>query len=219
MQMAVPAEDIAAAERHGLTFTVEQKAGRGQRWEDVRADIASPAEAVEHAHGITAWEVAVFTSDGFQYWSSRHPDCFNSDVIHQGKMTTRPLPTFEVMSWRVLLRTPPRKLNLHLQRFSETLGLDITLRQSAPYVADRSLVEALFTTPLNASGIAQATFEALRLCQRLLPEWTIAGPSSYEGDRWEFLGTSCNEAAGIVMMQFWVSNFRTEWSGDGEDRV
>jgi len=71
--MHVPEEDLADAVRHGFTFQVVQKPGRNQRWETVQSGIALPAEAVEHARQVSAWEVAVFTSEGYPYLSRRHP--------------------------------------------------------------------------------------------------------------------------------------------------
>jgi hypothetical protein len=129
---------------------------------------------------------------------------------------TRRHPGFETILWRALIRTQPRKVELFLRRFGKALGTEVRLERCEPYWKDRSLVDIRFTSPLNASDIRQATFEALLLCQRLLPQWTVTGPTSYEGDRWEFYGSSRDEVRGLVMMEIWVRNFSTEWSGIAE---
>jgi hypothetical protein len=117
---------------------------------------------------------------------------------------------FENILWRALIRTQPRKVELFLRRFGEALGTEVRLERSEPYWKDRSLVDLSFTSALGASDIRQATFQALLQCQRLLPQWTVTGPTCYEGDRWEFYGGGRDEARGLVMMEFWVRNFQTE---------
>src|SRR5712692_4399926 len=117
--MHVPENHIADALHHGLTFKVLQKPARNQRWETMQSGCASPAEAVGYARQASAWEVAVFTSEGFEYWSSRHPECFNSSVIRHGKMSICTLPSFERILWRALLRTQPRKVEWFVRSFGK----------------------------------------------------------------------------------------------------
>jgi hypothetical protein len=52
-----------------------------------------------------------------------------------------------------------------------------------PYWKDGAVVDVYFTSPLNLTDVRDATFEALLMCQRLLPDWTIKGPTRYEGDQ------------------------------------
>jgi hypothetical protein len=215
--MHVPDDDITESIRLGLTFKVAQKPGRHERWESVRSGIASPAESVEYARQVSAWEVAVFTSEGFQYWSSRHPECFNSPVIRCGKMSTHTLPCFERIHWRALLRTQPRKVERFVQSFGKALGTETRLERSRPYWKDRSLVDVEFSSRLDAPDIREATFQALLQCQQLLPDWSVTGPTQYAEERWEFYGMARDEARGLVMVEFWVRNFVQEWSGTSEE--
>lgn len=79
----VPADDLAFAAEHGLTFCACVKHRRGGRWEDSLANV--PIEsAYERALSDTAFERAVFVvnpNGRSLYWSSRDPDVFNSDAI------------------------------------------------------------------------------------------------------------------------------------------
>ena len=75
------------------------------------------------------------------------------------------------------------------------------------YWKDRTLFDVRFSSPLHADGIAQATFETLRLCQTLMGDWTVAGPYDFADGQWEFRGSSRNVAEGIVLIDFSVDNF------------
>jgi hypothetical protein len=207
-------EDEQLASRYGLTFKVMRKAGRGQQWEMVEPSLNSLFDAVEKARQIDAWEAAVYTSEGYQYWSSRAPDYFNSSVVRQGKMTVRTLPEFESIQWRVLLRArSERKVDLFLQRVGAALGREVTRERCERYWKDRRLFDLHFSSPLHEPDIRSAVFQALLHCQALMPHWTVTGPTQYEGGHWEFQGSSVNEVTGIVMIEFWTANFVQEWSG------
>ena len=127
--------------------------------------------------------------------------------------------SFEVIRWRALLRTPLRKVEGFLRRFSELLGAEVQMEACEPYWKDGALVDVHFNSPLHLMDVRDATFEALLLCQRLLPDWRIKGPWQYEGDRWELYGMARDDSRGMVMMEFWVRNFLTEWPGSGEERA
>jgi hypothetical protein len=78
-----PNEDIDIARRRHLRFYVSRKEKRGAPWTKTFAteDIDL---ALERARTEDDYEVAVFVetaSGGFIYWTSKHPDVFNSTVL------------------------------------------------------------------------------------------------------------------------------------------
>lgn len=50
-------------------------------WQEVRRDIADLDEAMHLARGLAAYEAGVFAEGRFLYWTSAHPDLFNSTVL------------------------------------------------------------------------------------------------------------------------------------------
>ena len=80
-------DDARQAELRGMTFKVVSKPAQGKRWETVGPPVHDLSKAVALAKEIDAWESGVFTAGpgklaGYLYWSSHHPDLFNSSVIY-----------------------------------------------------------------------------------------------------------------------------------------
>lgn len=83
----VPQSDIALADEHQFTFEICRKDSVRGRWVKVCQRIISLKEAVDQAFLIQdAFDVAVFTDEGFIYWSKRYPDVFNTSVLEQGRV-------------------------------------------------------------------------------------------------------------------------------------
>jgi hypothetical protein len=66
-------------------FTIATKAKKGAAWANRRTEILVLLDAFRVARDIEASEVAIFTAGrgegAFIYWSSGHPEIFNSSVI------------------------------------------------------------------------------------------------------------------------------------------
>lgn len=80
----IPPADLEVASERGLRFQVCRKTKSGAKWNAV-FETQDLGVAVSRAQAERDYEVAVFVvtdSGGFQYWTSRHPEVFNSDVIH-----------------------------------------------------------------------------------------------------------------------------------------
>lgn len=78
-----PHSDVEMAKRRGLRFYVSRKAKRGGPWERLFAT-GDLDEALSRAQATHDHEVAVFVESqfgGFLYWTSKHPETFNSVVI------------------------------------------------------------------------------------------------------------------------------------------
>jgi hypothetical protein len=50
-------------------------------WQEVRRDIADLDVAMRLARGLVAYEAGVFAGGRFLYWTSAHPELFNSTVL------------------------------------------------------------------------------------------------------------------------------------------
>ena len=50
-------------------------------WQEVRRDIADLDVAMRLARGLAAYEAGVFAGGRFLYWTSAHPELFNSTVL------------------------------------------------------------------------------------------------------------------------------------------
>lgn len=79
-------DDAERARQLGLTFAVAVEAGRGQPWRKVRESIEALRAAVQLATDERAWEAGVLTDGpshaaGSLYWTSRHPNLWNSTVV------------------------------------------------------------------------------------------------------------------------------------------
>ena len=78
-----PRDDMDIARRRQLQFYVARKAKRGAQW--IKTSVTGDIDvALERAHTEDDYEVAVFvatTSGGFIYWTSEHPDVYNSSVL------------------------------------------------------------------------------------------------------------------------------------------
>jgi len=99
-------------------------------------------------------------------------------------MTAKKLSGFERVEWYVFLRAKrEQKVELFLRQFGEALGCEVTIRRCERYWKDKALFDFAIPTPLCAEDICTATFETLRLCRRILPHWTVTGPTDYEGER------------------------------------
>jgi hypothetical protein len=72
------ANDRALARSHGHLFSVASKDGRGMPWQEVRRDIDDLDEAMHLARDLEVYEAGVFAHG---YWTSAHPDLFNSTVL------------------------------------------------------------------------------------------------------------------------------------------
>jgi hypothetical protein len=213
--MRPPDDDLTLALQYGITFTIAQKAEHGQAWQTVAANIPSLGQAFTQAQHLRAWEVQIATTQGFQYWSSRTPDLFNSTVIARGVMRQRKLASFEMIQWHAFLDVrSPRKAEKLLERLGQALSRSLTLQMCTPYWKDARLFEALFTSPLNAPDIVQATFTTLHMCQQIAGTWQITGPQEFSNDIWELHGSTVQTLiSGIAMVDFTLSNIVTEWSG------
>src|SRR5438034_6180963 len=55
--------------------------GRGTRWIEIERNIADLHDAMVLANNTKAYETGVFVQGGFLYWTSVHPELFNSTVI------------------------------------------------------------------------------------------------------------------------------------------
>jgi hypothetical protein len=110
-------------------------------------------------------------------------------------------------------------VELFLKRFGAALDREVILERCERYWKDRRLFDLHVSSPLHEPDIRDAIFQTLRLCQAIIPHWTITGPTQYEGGHWEFHGSSANEATGLVMVEFWVANFVQEWSGQFAERT
>jgi hypothetical protein len=206
--------DAEVAQRLGITFYITQQEDKGKPYQTVIENIALPDEAIQQARKLTAWHTVVYTSEGYKYWSSQNPDFVNSDVIKQGKHSIVDLDHFE-MNWVVFLRANRKeKAEKFLNRMRKQLKTDLKVEDCQRYFKDPALFRISFMTRLNVQNISQAVFLALGQCQRILPRWTVGGPTSYEGEQWEFSGSSKDEATGIVAIDFNLTNFRHVWSGE-----
>jgi hypothetical protein len=72
--------DRALAREKGDRFHVARKEGRGMPWRDIAEDIVDLHDAMTLADATQCYETGVFM-DGFLYWTSAHPDVFNSTVL------------------------------------------------------------------------------------------------------------------------------------------
>jgi hypothetical protein len=81
-----PIEDLDIARRRHLRFYVSRKHQQGAPW--VRAFVTDDLDAaLERARTEQDFETAVFVetaSGGFLYWTSGHPEVFNSSVLEFG---------------------------------------------------------------------------------------------------------------------------------------
>jgi hypothetical protein len=50
-------------------------------WQEVRRDIDDLDEAMRLARDLEVYEAGVFAHGGLLYWTSAHPDLFNSTVL------------------------------------------------------------------------------------------------------------------------------------------
>jgi len=75
------ANDRALAQSCGHLFSVVTKDGRGMPWQEVRRDIDDLDEAMRLARDLEVYEAGVFAHGRFLYWTSAHPDLFNSTVL------------------------------------------------------------------------------------------------------------------------------------------
>jgi hypothetical protein len=81
----LPLEDIDVARSRGLEFSVARKANRGAPWKTVFS-VDCLQTALDRARAEEDYEVAIFLETrlgGFIYWTSKHPDVFNSSVLLQ----------------------------------------------------------------------------------------------------------------------------------------
>jgi hypothetical protein len=88
LRLRPPEADVLCARSRAMTFEALKKSARGQRWEVMQSSLNDLVVAVDFARAFHAYESAVFTEGptplgGFQYWTSRAPDLFNSTVISQ----------------------------------------------------------------------------------------------------------------------------------------
>lgn len=78
-----PNEDIDIARRRQLRFYVSRKEKRGALW--AKTFVTEDLDlALQRARDGSGYEVAVFVetgSGGFIYWTSKHPEVFNSTVL------------------------------------------------------------------------------------------------------------------------------------------
>jgi hypothetical protein len=78
-----PNEDIDLARKRRLRFYVSRKEKKGAPW--AKTFVTEELDlALEHARAESDYEVAVFVetaSGGFIYWTSKHPEVFNSTVL------------------------------------------------------------------------------------------------------------------------------------------
>ncbi|WP_147443431.1 MULTISPECIES: hypothetical protein [unclassified Corallococcus] len=75
--------DAELARQRGYRFYVSRKEQRGGRWLKVYEG-EMLEEALRVGREAKAFEVAVFLETahgGFVYWTSKHPDVFNSSVL------------------------------------------------------------------------------------------------------------------------------------------
>lgn len=129
-------------------------------------------------------------------------------AVEPETLAIRTLSGFDYILWKVYVKAKrEQKADLFLHRFREALGCEVTVRISERYGKDKALFFLLFTTPLGAPDIQTATFETLRLCQKILSSWTVTGPTRHDGPHWSFRGTGCNKAQGLEMIDFEVRNF------------
>jgi hypothetical protein len=81
-----PSEDIDIARRRHLRFYVSRKHRQGAPW--ARTFVTDDLDAaLERARAEQGFETAVFVesaSGGFLYWTSKHPEVFNSSVLEIG---------------------------------------------------------------------------------------------------------------------------------------
>ena len=79
--------DQPIATEKGLTFTVAKKEKKGAPWVDLKENIENLLEAFQFSISVESFEVAIFVVykfGGIHYWSSRHPEIFNSGALtHQ----------------------------------------------------------------------------------------------------------------------------------------
>lgn len=77
-------DDLEIARQRGLRFYVCRKEARGTRWIHLTEETEELESAIKRAKAEVAHEVAIFIetdTGGFQYWTSRFPDAFNSTVL------------------------------------------------------------------------------------------------------------------------------------------
>lgn len=75
------ANDRALARSHGHLFSVLSKDGWGMPWQEVRRDIDDLDEAMRLARDLEVYEAGVFAHGRFLYWTTAHPDLFNSTAL------------------------------------------------------------------------------------------------------------------------------------------
>ena len=213
-----PKEDVYLAEKYEFTFTVAQKSVDGQGWSVVERKIPSLGQAVSAAQSLECWEAAVFTGDGFLYWSSKKPEVFKSTVIQRGQLQIKKFLQFETIRWHAYFQiSSKQKVRFMLRRFSEAIEQPVTLISQERHAKDAALFDVNFTSPLRSPDITLATFETLRTCQKIAPQWQITGPAEYDGARWEFKGQAMQPLISkVTWVEFTISNFVYEWAGGKE---
>ena len=120
----LPEEDILLAAKHHFTFTVASKPDPDQPWQVVEREVQSLSQALRQAQRLDSWEGAVFTTDGFLYWSSQNPQHFSSAVLQRGQLIIQKLNRFETIRWRAFLRVKSdQDVETKLEQFSAALKL------------------------------------------------------------------------------------------------
>jgi hypothetical protein len=102
------------------------------------------------------------------------------------------------------------KVPVVLARLRHERGLELELVESKPYWKDRSLFEVRARRVTQEVGHEHATFHALQEASKLAVAWSVAAPSVYEGDRFEFRGVmeaTTHAFSGIVFAEFLITNF------------
>lgn len=118
---------------------------------------------------------------------------------------------FDVIEWKAFLKTRTRKgAEILLGRIAKVLEDNPSLLHCKPYWKDRTLIEAVFTTPLGVPSIQVAIFQALTSAGRIAHHWSVRVPQQYEGGKWDFAAWSDKKTtlSGVVAVELEVRNYK-----------
>jgi len=94
---------------------------------------------------------------------------------------------FESIRWHLIIKSRhPEKVDGVLNAVGNALGQPLRVLEAKKYWKDSVHSEAFAESRLDADTPADAVFGLMLQARRLALHWMTFGPSSYDGDRWEF---------------------------------
>jgi hypothetical protein len=108
-------------------------------------------------------------------------------VEHETWSTIGPMEPFTSLRWRAVIRTRDApKLQAVTTAIADAVGHPLEALTLSRYHKDPATTEATFLTPLPATTAADAVFGTLMQATTLAHHWTTFGPTTSDGERWEF---------------------------------